>query len=190
MLNLRTTIVLTLCGLLWGWVPTTPTPKPHSAPNTFRIPMRYLPGKTPANLKWLENSWNKEDGEFSTWEVWKWSESGMMMGTGVTIKDQKVEVFAENLQIQNVQDRLVLIATVNLNVPVLFTLIAINEEGGWVFENKEHDAPNRLIYQAIDEEHLTVFIETDTPDGVTKSAVEYVAKKLPRNLESKFYPKE
>ncbi|MEM5516732.1 DUF6265 family protein [Henriciella sp. AS95] len=97
-----------------------------------------------APLDWMSGCWAHEHGD--TKEVWSEPEGELMFGYGVSKRDDRV-VFFEELRIEEREDGAVYIASPNGGPSTEFTE---TERTGLsiVFENPDHDFPQRIEYGA------------------------------------------
>jgi len=99
---------------------------------------------------------------FKIWELWQSEASNSLMGTSWKISESDTAL-AETIQIKQDGKRLFYIPVVkeqNNGLPVTFTLLS-NEHHTYIFENKTHDFPQRIIYQFIGSDKLKAIIEGD-----------------------------
>lgn len=107
-------------------------------------------------FSWLAGHWRSEsDGRVSE-EVWMMPEGGLMTGMGRTIRDGRAVSF-EFLYIATGEDP-AYYAQPGGQPPVRFGLVSKDGESA-VFENPEHDFPQRIEY-ARDGDVLTATIST------------------------------
>lgn len=96
-------------------------------------------------LSWMTGSWVMEHGGARVEEHWTPPRAGTMMGVGRTIKGDKT-VFFEFLRIEATPDGIVYLASPRGRDPATpFKMIELTD-GKVVFENPEHDFPNRITY--------------------------------------------
>ena len=95
-------------------------------------------------LRWLTGCWRDGD-KGQTEEQWTRLAGQTMLGIGRTVKEGKTE-FYEFLQIRAQSDGIFYIAQPNGGKAVPFKLVKINDNQA-VFENVEHDFPQRIVYQ-------------------------------------------
>ena len=67
----------------------------------------------------------------------------------------------------NIHGYISYIATVGNQQPILFALVE-SSNNKYVFENKEHDFPQRLIYYFINENSIKVFVEGEMDGKLEK----------------------
>jgi hypothetical protein len=91
-----------------------------------------------------------------------------MLGVGRTIKDGKTASY-EFLQIREKGDDIFYIAQPNGAAPVQFKLVKMNPNEA-IFENPDHDFPQRIIYQR-------------SIDGSLLAAIEGEEKGKPKRVE-------
>ena len=114
---------------------------------------------TPENLEsfdFLIGKWEADFGKFKYYEEWQ-KETDKLSGNGYRIKEsQKFD--GGKLLLINIHGYISYIATVGKQQPILFALVK-SGENKYVFENKEHDFPQRIIYQLINNDTLQVLVE-------------------------------
>lgn len=106
---------------------------------------------------WLVGNWQGPMGEGTYYESWK-KANHILEGSALMKNKNGKVVLTEILRIEKIGPHTVYIAVVNKNNPVLFTLAA-SGENKWVFENKEHDFPQRIIYIQESETKLLARVE-------------------------------
>ncbi len=104
----------------------------------------------------LSGKWKSEINNnlyFSeNWEI----ENNKMVGEGFEIKNYDT-LFREKLQVEIVNGKLIYIADVyGSKFPEMFTCIK-KTDGSWLFENMEHDFPQKLHYN-LKENELVIFL--------------------------------
>jgi hypothetical protein len=109
-----------------------------------------------ARLGWLAGCWSSESGEAGSGEYWMAPAGGTMLGIGRTVKQGRT-VEHEFLQIRDVDGRIVYIATPSGQKTAQFAAARVGEREV-VFENPEHDFPQRIIYR-LDGQKLHARIE-------------------------------
>lgn len=117
----------------------------------YLIPVSLLAfacGRSPLNdFKRLEGTWISNDPSGQFIEQWETSSDSLMTGTSYLIVRGDT-VFSENLQLVHRKGSIHYIPTVpgeNEGKPVSFTLRS-KKENEWLFENKQHDFPQQIIY--------------------------------------------
>jgi hypothetical protein len=118
-------------------------------------------------LAWISGCW-KSEGNPQSEEQWTKLEAQSMIGMGRTIANGKT-VFHEFLQIRERSDGIYYIAQPNGETAVPFKLVKVNNNAA-VFENPQHDFPQRIIYQLM-------------IDGSLFAAIEGEEKGKPKHIE-------
>ena len=99
-----------------------------------------------SELKWLKGSWESVEGK-NYYEVWLF-DNNQLKGISYSFKEHQ-PVPSEYLTITlSKQEKLTYIAQVinqNNGEPIVFTL-QHETSNKWVFENKQHDFPQRITY--------------------------------------------
>ena len=97
-----------------------------------------------ASLGWLEGRWSGEkDGVFPE-ELWTGVRGGAVLGLHRDIKGDSV-VSWEFFRIAGTKDGVVYFASPRSAPPTPFTLVESGKQRA-VFENKQHDFPQRILY--------------------------------------------
>ena len=117
----------------------------------------------------LEGVWKMTGKKGSICEEWKVVSKNYMQSKGYYIKG-KDTLMNERIALRKSKEGIFYTSTVkdqNNRRPVVFKLTS-SEEKRFVFENKDHDFPKRIVYQFIGADSLHAFID----DGVqgTKQA--------------------
>jgi hypothetical protein len=116
---------------------------------------------------WITGCWVMDDGKERTQEQWMNPAGQTMIGMSRTVAGGKT-VFTEYVQIREVNGQLAYIVSLGLNAkPTVFKLIKSSENEA-VFENPEHDFPQRIIYRRESPDALFARIEGQEK-GVNKA---------------------
>lgn len=123
-------------------------------------------------LDWLAGNWIQEsaDGRSINEELWLAPAGGMMLGLNRTIQDG-VAVFFEYLMIREVDSRIAYLAMPGGQYPpTVFPLVDTSAGTTAIFENRDHDFPERIEYRR-DGDRLTATLtgrrlETNTQPRV------------------------
>lgn len=96
-------------------------------------------------LSWIAGCWQGQMGGGKTQEQWMKPEGNSMLGMSRTVVNDKTPFF-EFLQIKRDGEDLVYIARPQGTEPTRFKLVKLNDSTA-VFENLQHDFPQRIAYQ-------------------------------------------
>jgi hypothetical protein len=118
-------------------------------------------------LSWMAGCWRQEASTFTTIdEMWMAAAGEIMLGTSRTVgRDRVVEY--EFMRIQSTQNGVTFFAQLPKQPETAFQLVTIDAQMV-VFENAQHDFPQRVIYR-LQGDTLTGRIE-GTQDGKSRSA--------------------
>lgn len=107
------------------------------------------------DLNWLEGNWQIDISEanIKVFETWKRGEGNSYIGEGYVLKG-KDTIVREVIKIEKIGLHWVYIAQINDNAPVLFTLKVESTAKQLVFENLEHDNPQRVRYTFISKDEM------------------------------------
>jgi hypothetical protein len=95
-------------------------------------------------LAWIVGTWERTDGDKTTVEHWLPHAGTTMMGVSHTY-DSKRTHFFEFMRIATHGGRIAYIVQPGGDPPVLFRAVKVTDEEA-VFENPEHDHPQRIRY--------------------------------------------
>ena len=98
-----------------------------------------------SRLAWLSGCWQGEGAEAGSGEQWTPLAGGTLLGVGRTVRNGRT-VAHEFMQIRAQQDgRLAFLAQPSGQRPAAFPLLHLGEAEA-VFENLQHDFPQRVVY--------------------------------------------
>jgi hypothetical protein len=95
-------------------------------------------------LEWLVGHWRNDSGERSSEELWMAAEGGLMLGLSRTLAGGRAVGF-EYLRIEQRGATVVYVASPGGRPPTEFPLRELSGQRV-VFENPEHDFPQRILY--------------------------------------------
>lgn len=113
-----------------------------------------------SDMEWLLGDWKMTQGSLTITEHWETKNNAELHGIGYVIKDADT-VVRELMKIEKIGKHWVFIAQINNNNPVLFTLKPSSNAKELEFENLEHDAPQRVIYEYVSKTQLYARTEAD-----------------------------
>ncbi len=119
-------------------------------------------------LSRLSGLWETHNGESILYEEWSKQDDNVMRGKSYIMNGPDTMIF-ERMELKKQGDQIFYIPTVkeNNNVPVSFRLIY--SDTSFIFENKQHDFPQRVIYKFIGKDSIAAKIE-GLRNGVNESA--------------------
>lgn len=100
------------------------------------------------SFKWLEGRWEQQSAEDTVTEIWAKQGDGQFQGTGMYTRGGQTEM-TEQLALERKDGTLYYVASVpnqNNGQPVYFKYQGVMNNTH-IFENKEHDFPQRIIYR-------------------------------------------
>lgn len=110
-------------------------------------------------LHWLNGWWQNPSKVGIAFEDWKLNDNGTMTGrSGMVVG--KDTIASETLVIEQKENKIYYIPTVkgqNNDQPIPFEMTSAVADS-FVFENKEHDFPNRIVYYKLPNNKLTAVI--------------------------------
>jgi len=111
-----------------------------------------------SRLAWLSGCWASEIAEAGSVEQWTLPAGGTLLGISRTVREGKT-IAHEFLQIREAADgKLVYIAFPSGQKETTFPMVRLTD-GEVVFENPEHDFPQRIIYRRNGNDRLVARIE-------------------------------
>ena len=118
-------------------------------------------------LDWISGCWVLDDGKERTEENWMKPAGQSMIGMSRTVAGGKT-VFTEHIQIRETNGQIAYIVALGMGAkPVVFKLIK-SSDNDVIFENPEHDFPQRIIYRRESADALFARIEGQEK-GVNKA---------------------
>jgi hypothetical protein len=111
-----------------------------------------------AGMKWLSGCWASVDGEPGSGEQWMAPAGRSMFGISRTVRDGTTVAFEFMRIAEDEHGKVVFVALPSGQKPTTFELISLSENEV-VFENPEHDFPQRVIYRLMPGNRLTGRIE-------------------------------
>jgi len=118
-------------------------------------------------LEWISGCWVLDDGKERTEETWMKPAGQSMLGMSRTVAGGKT-VFTEHIQIREANGQIAYIVALGMGAkPTVFKLVK-SSDNEVVFENPEHDFPQRIIYRRESAEALFARIE-GAEKGVSKA---------------------
>ena len=111
-------------------------------------------------IAWLPGCWAGEQNIERFEERWMTLVGGAMLGVSRTVRDGKMTEF-EFMQIREQNGSAVYIAQPQGHRPVTFKLLRLNDNEA-IFENPDHDFPQRIIYRHAADGSLFARIEGTT----------------------------
>lgn len=121
--------------------------------------------------------WKMETSKGTIFEEWKVSDRNKLKGSSYKVKDKDTTLL-ENLELSIEDDGVYYIPTVinqNDGKPVKFKLLSAKEQV-YIFENPEHDFPQRIVYLPKDKNNLRARIE-GTYNG-SEASSEFIYKRV------------
>ena len=113
------------------------------------------------DMTWMSGCWKMERKSPDSFVYESWSKPyGIMLGTNMTVKNGKASFF-EYLRIEMRKDGVYYVARpAGAKSETPFKLVSTNG-GRFVFENKEHDFPKRIIYSKGADGVMSARVEDD-----------------------------
>jgi hypothetical protein len=96
-------------------------------------------------VAWLGGCWQGASPGREFREQWSKPAGGMMMGMSQTVRDGKTVEY-EYLQIRSSEDGVYYVAKPSGQTEAAFKLVEVTGQSA-IFENKQHDFPQRIIYR-------------------------------------------
>lgn len=115
------------------------------------------------DLEWITGNWHLDAGEIQVYENWKKGKDESYVGEAWVLQGRDT-IVTEHIKIEKIGPHWVYIAQINDGNPVLFTLKENSDAKNLVFENMEHDNPQRIIYKWVNKNEIYAATEA-TVDG-------------------------
>ena len=117
-----------------------------------------------SDLQWLTGLWKGTETEAVVEELWMDMNGSMTLGVHREIREGR-PVFFEYLRIEAREDGVYYVSKPSNQPEAAFKLTFLSATRA-VFENPEHDFPNRIVYELDNEKTLRITI-SGIDDGVT-----------------------
>jgi len=108
------------------------------------------------NFTWLEGKWQVKTDKAEMYEVWQ-KDGRRLKGEGYSVKDGQ-KMLNETLYLENFDGQWAYIALPKGQIITLFRLIQA-DKNNYIFENKEHDFPQRIHYNFDGQKSIHVIVE-------------------------------
>lgn len=121
----------------------------------------------------LQGTWEMKTSRGSIFEEWTQTDDKLLQGKSYLLKGADT-VLLERIQLKEDGKNVYYIPTVqnqNNQQPIAFTMIS-SSESRFVFENKQHDFPQRIIYRFVTTDSIVARIE-GTKNGKEQSSEFY-----------------
>lgn len=105
------------------------------------------PAHTVEDLGWMSGCWVQTQDNRRVEEYWTPVRGGLLMGSGLTLKDGRVSHF-EHMRIEAIKDVITFTAIPSGQLPASFSAVS-TKDGEVVFENSANDFPQRVIYRRV-----------------------------------------
>jgi len=126
-------------------------------------------------LSWIIDRWISNDGESTSYEHWEKQNKNLFIGGSETVKNGDT-IFNEKLKIEKIGDDIFYIADVKHNPALVYFKMTTLSDDEAVFENPEHDFPQKIIYKHKDG-NLHASIEGPGKNGVWKK-IDFVMNRM------------
>ena len=131
------------------------------------IPVAALPGAID-DLAWLSGCWMSSNQEPGSAEHWMLPAGGTMIGMNRTVRGGKTVAFEFMRIVEQEDGGLEFIASPSGQNTTGFTMTNVSNREV-IFENPDHDFPQRIIYRLVSDEELLGRIEGRI-DGIERAA--------------------
>jgi len=111
-----------------------------------------------SDLAWLSGCWDMSNQETGSGEQWMPPAGGTMLGVNRTVRDSKTVAFEFMRIVERNDGELEFIASPSGQSTTIFLLVSLNNREA-IFENPDHDFPQRIIYRLLSDEDLLGRIE-------------------------------
>ena len=117
------------------------------------------------DFDWLVGKWKMDSKKAEVYEEWQ-MDGKRLKGEGYNIQDGKKHI-SETLFLENFAGQWAYIAMPKGQTITLFALTH-SEENKYIFVNKEHDFPQRIIYHFDGDKIIHISVEADKDNEIKK----------------------
>jgi hypothetical protein len=137
-------------------------------------PLIALPASI-SDLVWLSGCWSASDQDAGSGEQWMPPAGGTMLGMNRTVRGNETVAFEFIRIVEQDDGSLVFVASPSGQGTTEFALVRLSDREV-IFENPDHDFPQRIIYRLVSDEELLGRIE-GAIDGIER-AVDFPMKRI------------
>lgn len=146
-----------------GWLAVAVTP---ALAQEVPVPDLEVAEVSVHRVDWIAGCWGADDRETGSGEFWILTQNDVLLGLGRTVRGGETKSY-EFMQIDVAGDRLIYTAEPQCQEPTRFVQARIGD-AEVVFENGEHDFPQRVSYRLVAPGRLLARIEGEV-DGERRS---------------------
>jgi hypothetical protein len=110
------------------------------------------------DLHWLSGCWTSNGGESGSGEQWMYPAGGSMLGVNRSVRNGRTTAFEFMRIVETDNEGLMLIASPSGQPAATFMLASISG-GEVIFENPDHDFPQRIAYRKLPDSGLLGWID-------------------------------
>lgn len=126
-------------------------------------------------LDWLVGTWTIETNDYVMYETWEKAEDNTLKAFSYVMVEGDT-VFSEIVRIHQIEEDYYMTVEVpdqNEGDEVNFKLVE-NKDNKLVFENLEHDFPQRIVYENISDDETFAYIEGESDGEYRREDFEFV----------------
>jgi len=113
------------------------------------------------DLSFMSGCWEKKGKAEGSLTSERWTKpAGMMLGIGYSLKEGRISSYEYLRIIKKDADIYYVAKPASAKAETFFKLTALEKKRA-VFENPEHDFPQRIVYHLVDEKTMGVRVEAD-----------------------------
>lgn len=139
---------------------------------TLIISFTIIQAQDDSILKLFPGKWKMEIKNAEVYEEWEILSETELIGKNYSIKDS-LHTIGEKLYLKKFSDQWAYVAVPKNQLITLFTLIEHTNKT-FVFENKEHDFPQRIIYEFHKNGKLTSAIEGEVNGEIERKEFSFI----------------
>ncbi len=122
-----------------------------------------------SQFKWLIGEWMDSTSDGKMVEIWNQIDDSSFVGSSIYMAGIDT-IFYEEISLRMKNGKIFYIPSVqnqNDGEPVYFAFTS-EKNGEFIFENKEHDFPKKIVYTNPNKDSLVAYIEGPTTNGYKK----------------------
>ncbi|MBU1711722.1 MAG: hypothetical protein KKD47_01320 [Proteobacteria bacterium] len=130
-------------------------------------------------LEWIEGKWEQITDSVQLYEVWEKSNDSLYEGRGI-ILDNGDTIFCESIIVKREGGDIFYIPTVPTPLGkeiTRFRLVSKIDGKHYIFENSEHDWPQRIIYEIPAFDSVTAVVEGMVDSKMIRETIRYSREK-------------
>ncbi len=113
-----------------------------------------------SEFSWLTGQWMDSSSSGKMVEMWNQINDSILVGSSIYLAGIDT-IFYEEISLKKIKNIIYYIPSIQSEdgaLPILFKYAGF-KNGEWIFENKDHDFPQRIVYTHPDQDSLIAYVD-------------------------------